>query len=357
MATLRPCFLVALALSSLPLGSQAAQGPWRAPRPRPVSEIQGVPIVPTYSVIQMDTLDGNSSAYDLDPAFDPARPTRRPVVVGGSVELGAGERAVGFREEGTVLDLGVFAISRALGVNSSGTIVGQAGTRAFRFARGAWALLPDLGGTGSVAEAVSEDGIAVGHDRGTGGGIRALYWTADGQGHVLPTGFGSSGLVDVNRRNVAAGTVFGSGGAPRFAFTMPLGGRRPTILPAPFPGASGSFALAINDRGDVVGAAPRNGAEQPVLWSSGVALPLEVLPDEGTGGGRASDINNHGVVVGNSNWGKAVVWIEGAIHDLNELTPDFDAFLTNARAINDQGVIVCDSDAGGRRAVLLIPRP
>jgi len=240
MATLRPCFLVALALSSLPLGSQAAQGPWRAPRPRPVSEIQGVPIVPTYSVIQMDTLDGNSSAYDLDPAFDPARPTRRPVVVGGSVELGAGERAVGFREEGTVLDLGVFAISRALGVNSSGTIVGQAGTRAFRFARGAWALLPDLGGTGSVAEAVSEDGIAVGHDRGTGGGIRALYWTADGQGHVLPTGFGSSGLVDVNRRNVAAGTVFGSGGAPRFAFTMPLGGdgRRSCLRPSPAPRAA-----------------------------------------------------------------------------------------------------------------------
>lgn len=84
---------------------------------------------------------------------------------------------------------------------------------------------------------------------------------------------------------------------------------------------------------------------------------MSVLPGEGTGGGQANDINNHRAIVGNSNWGKAVVWIDGAIHDLNELTPDFEAFLTNARAINDQGVIACDSDAGGRRAVLLIPNP
>jgi hypothetical protein len=91
-----------------------------------------------------------------------------------------------------------------------------------------------------------------------------------------------------------------------------------------------------------------------VLWKEGQAIPLPVLPGEGSGGARANDINRQGRIVGNSNWGKAVLWIGGKIYDLNELGYPF--FLTNAVAINDQGVIACHASNGATTAVLLVPQ-
>lgn len=318
--------------------------------------------VPTYKVIVMPTLSEEhivGTAFDLDPSFDPSRPTSNPVMVGGSFSptaSGASVRAVGYfllprmggGNSGVVLDLGV-GLSQAHGLNSHGTVVGYVGTKAFRFERGSLTILPGIGFGHASATAVNANGIVVGSESRGWGNSRALFWTPDGRVHELPTG--SSEVTDINDENEVVGYLFSGS-----AFTMKIHGLGPTLLPAPLLDTP-CWAEAINDVGDVVGEFSRFGALQPVLWSRGEAIPLPVIPNEGTGGARAIDINNHGVIVGSSNWGKAVVWIGGEIHDLNELTPDYEPFLKNARAINDQGVIACESDDGATRAVLLIPNP
>jgi uncharacterized membrane protein len=317
--------------------------------------------VPTYKVIQMATLGQQiviGTAFDLDPSFDPRVPTSKPVMVGGSFPDSlpvSVVRAVGYFTSGDVQDLGVMGASQAHGMNSRGAVVGYVGDHAFRYAHGSWTILPGLTRAYNAnAEAVNSHDIVVGSE-GDWGRSTALYWTPDDQVHELATGAISSAVADINDKDVVAGYLRYSWSTD-LAFTMKVDGRRPRLLPPPFPGVP-CYAAAINDAGDVVGQFPLYGAYQPVLWSHGAAIPLPVILDEGAGGGRAYDINNHGVIVGSSNWGKAVVWIGGAVHDLNVLTPDFAPFLKNARAINDQGVIACESDAGATRAVLLIPNP
>jgi len=324
--------------------------------------------VPTYTVIQMPTLSDEhvvGTVGDLDPSFDPtgwrqrglSLPSR-PVMVGGSFTdfvpvspdvLASFVHAVGYFGPGSVLDLGVGGVSEANAMNSRGTVVGYIGDYAFRFARGSWTILPGVGYGHAVATGVNSSGIVVGYESRGWGHSKSLYWTPDDQVHELA--IGSSELSDINEEGVVAGYRFSGA-----AFTMKLDGGGPTLLAAPFSGTP-CWAESLNDAGDVVGEFSQYGAMQPVLWSHGRVIPLPVLPNEGTGGARASDVNNHGVVVGGSNWGKAVVWIDRKIYDLNELTPDYAPFLKNARAVNDFGVIACESDAGATRAVLLIPNP
>lgn len=360
--------LLAASLAAQSPGGRTAVG--SAPSTR--SMLDRLP-PPTYRVITMDTLSDETvfaTVFDLDPSFDPSRPSTRPVMVGGSA-AGFGEPlslAVGYYRSGAVLDLELLEFSQAWGMNSRGTIVGFAGDAAFRYrphgrslptnlAQGSWRTLPGLGADRTIAWAVNERDIVVGEDSNGWGHSQALYWTPDDRVHALTTGAVSSSASDINDHDVVAGYLRFSQSGPDLAFTMKLDGSGPTLLPAPFAANGACYAEAINNAGDVVGKSPLYGAYQPVLWSLGQAIPLPVLPDEGTGGARAYDINDHGVIVGVSNWEKAVVWIGGAIYDLNELTPDFEPFLTNARAINDQGVIACDSYDDVQRAVLLVPIP
>ncbi len=66
-------------------------------------------------------------------------------------------------------------------------------------------------------------------------------------------------------------------------------------------GGDGSQALGINDHGTVVGwvAVPSVGS-RGFVWRNGTATILSVLTAGGSFGGGATDINNHGVVVGSS---------------------------------------------------------
>lgn len=357
MATPRTLLVLTPALLAATLAAQSPGG--RAPTASSSSAvpglggIQAMP-VPTYRVIQMGRLgqEHAATAFDLDPSFDPRFPTSRPVIVGGSFPDSlpiSVVRAVGYLTDGSTLDLGV-PLSTAFGMNAHGTIVGYTGDNGFRYARGSWTMLRGLTRTSRAsAEAVNSHDIVVGGE-GSWGRTKALYWTADDQVHELRTGAISSALVDINDKDIVAGFLHYSWSTD-IAFTMKVDGARPRLLLPPIPGVP-CYAAAINDAGDVVGQFPVYGAYQPVLWSHGLAIPLPVLPNEGTGGARPYDINNHGVIVGSSNWGMAVVWIDGAIYDLNVLTPDFEPFLGNARAINDWGVIACEADG---RATLLIP--
>jgi probable HAF family extracellular repeat protein len=330
--------------------------------------------VPHYIVVQMDTLSDEfimGTAFALDPAFDPMLPVTHPVLVGASFGdfepfgqgvLVSANRAAGYHVDGTVSDLGVWNVSEAHGMNAAGTVVGFAGAglvpdHAFRYANGSWTELPGVSGADTNATAVNAHDIVVGYESSGWGHSTPLYWTADNQVHILPVGGGSSEIWAINDHDVVAGMVDAIPSGTDTAFTMNVGSGGPTLLPSPLGSDVPCYAEGLNDLGQVVGETTQFGAYQPVLWDQGHAIMLPIIPDEGTGGGHAYDINNHGVIVGNSNWGKAVVWIGGMIYDLNELTPEYAPFLKNARAINDQGVIACESDAGATRAVLLVPVP
>jgi len=102
----------------------------------------------------------------------------------------------------------------------------------------------------------------------------------------------------------------------------------------------GSFASAINDAGVIVGGAD---ATAPgvfvwaVYWSGGV---IHKLDDLGSNISYANDVNNAGVIVGESTYApfsfRAVAWTGGVLQDLGTLGGDFSA----AFAVNELGQIV-----------------
>lgn len=103
-------------------------------------------------------------------------------------------------------------------------------------------------------------------------------------------------------------------------------------------------ARGINDRGDVVGEGLlRPGAFHPYIWRNGRITDLGVLEPGELEYGRATDINNHGQVVGfsvvNQNPDQsnqhAFIWQNGTMVDLDPLALD-----STAVAINNRGQVV-----------------
>jgi len=358
------------ALAFLLLNSVAAA---QAPRWAADGTDEPIGALPVYSVLLLDTLSQEhvvGTLFDLRRDFDIVDPPSRTIAVGGSFSdfQQFGEVLISFNEavmygsDGAVYAIGKSLTSEAHGLNVGGTIVGFAANAlagdyaAFRYKTKTWTTLPGLGGSMGNATAVNDLEFVVGYDGDGGGNSKAVYWTPDNQLRVPDLGDVSSEFLGVNNRNVAVGYAAVGPIGEHCAISYELANGHLTVLPFPFATNGGTYAQAINERGEVVGISSQFGAYQPVRWKMGNVTAMAVLPGEGTGGARANDINNHGVIVGNSNWGKAVIWLGGAIYDLNELTPGAPGFLTNAVAISDEGVIACHLDNGTPRAVLLVPQ-
>jgi probable HAF family extracellular repeat protein len=100
------------------------------------------------------------------------------------------------------------------------------------------------------------------------------------------------------------------------------------------------MAVAINDRGDVVGYSyTADLLLHATLWSNGATIDLGTLP----GGmiSEATGINNRGDIVGWSNYGgtgysHAFLWSDGIMIDLGTLG----GTTSQANGINNHGVIV-----------------
>jgi probable HAF family extracellular repeat protein len=102
-----------------------------------------------------------------------------------------------------------------------------------------------------------------------------------------------------------------------------------------------SGAVAINPRGQVVGATDDGTTLAALIWEKGVLSPLTPLD---RGFAEARDINPAGQVVGVSDF-RAVLWDNGVMTDLGAL----DGFGSAANGINPAGQVVGGS---GHRAIL-----
>lgn len=103
-------------------------------------------------------------------------------------------------------------------------------------------------------------------------------------------------------------------------------------------GGGGSYAYAINDRGQVVGKAKTaKGLWHAFLWENGVMRDLGTLGGEKS---EATAINERGQIVGSSttatgHW-NAVLWQQGTLRDLGTLG----GYQSHATGINNAGEVV-----------------
>ncbi len=314
----------------------------------------------------------------------------------------------------TITDLGTlptFDSSEAGGTNASGQVAGwstSAGIdHGFVWASDSGMLdLGTLGFSSSAAIGINDLGQAAGEVyNNSQGPFHAFFWTSDAgltDIHV-PGSFSSSEAMGIN----AAGQIVGRLSNPDLAhaFLWTSGAGMSDL--GPMPGLTDSFATGINDAGQVVGTSSDAANGRAFLWTGDAGFTdLGTLPgfryalasainasgqvvgeasnDTGPIHGflRTSDgtmmdlgtlpgflyvqpyaINAPGVVVGQvSNGpgsGRAFIWQDGVLTDLNTLIPSESGWVLKiATGINSNGQITGTGSVGGRTgAFLLTPIP
>jgi uncharacterized membrane protein len=206
--------------------------------------------------------------------------------------------------------------------------------------------LGTLGGSQGNATAVSSNGLVTGYAEDRSGTPQPVLWKS-GKASRIATGLLTVTPTGINRR----GEVVGTGVEPSDLETVGwhwVDGKT-TLLQAP----AGKIAVpeAINDAGRIAGALASNddgGAEptsgeapeQPATWASAKA-PAKVLPQlAGDVGGRVYGLNQHGVMVGNSqglDHFTPTMWdASGHVTALEDLGGDWGV----ARSVDDKGVAV-----------------
>jgi len=261
-------------------------------------------------------------------------------------------------KRGVSIDLGNLGQedTRAYAINASGQVVGSSTTatgerHAFVWDKGVMTDLGKLkGDDGSVANAINDAGQIVGESSGFNpespppsraflwkkgvmvdlGTLPGRTWASasgiNGRGQVV----GTSGIISANARINARGFLWQNG----------------RMTPLPKLGGPESYANGINAAGEIVGAAETaRGEWHAVLWRAGTLTDL--------GPGRATAINNSGIVVGFDAEGSAVFWRNGVkvVIEPAENTDTDDAAYFYATAVNARRVVVGERDfEGGSQA-------
>ncbi len=264
----------------------------------------------------------------------------------------------------TVIPAGMIPGSsgNALGINTSGQIVGEIANQAFLYSGGTTSAIDPFSTSGfSNAYGINDSGQIVGNYGTMGGGSDAYLYS----GGVFTdlntlTGFASPGIgtsyayaINDNGQIVgqsAGDAAYGAG----FAY-LDSGGVITPITPSASC-TGGSTATAINSTGQVVGSYRVCGSDTGVthafLYSGGDTTDLGVLGDAGASS-FANGINDSGEVVGysefipgddrnNSGDFDAFLYSNGVMIDLTSLLPANSGFtrLLDAVAINNSGQII-----------------
>lgn len=201
-----------------------------------------------------------------------------------------------------------------------------------------------LAGLEMAPVAINDRGEIVGSGYGAGVAGRAFLWR-DGKLTDLGRCGGYSKAVAINRFSEAVGSCgLRPDGKPDHAFLW----RNGRAIDLGTLGWSSSDAVAINDRGEIVGNRYSGSAEHAFLWRDGK------MRDLGTLGGTRSEataINNGGEIVGDSTTASgeqhAFLWRSGRMVDLGTFGGAISARFGGIRgeqfeprAINAHGTIV-----------------
>ena len=241
------------------------------------------------------------------------------------------------------------AINEAGGVGGRATVPVPGGTtqlsHPFVFSGGAGGTFTDLGlpagaNYGSVSDINNRLDAAVNYT--FAGDINRPYVYLNGvlRPVGLPERYASGNVLDINNLGRAAGTAFGpTGGTPYVYADGVL-----TLLDLPPAATAGGGALAINDRGQVLGSySVESGGSRRLsratLWSNGTMT--EIAPPAGFIETNGVDINERGDVLGyataqlNGAGRRVFIYRDGALRFLAESLNG-----TAATAFNDRDEIV-----------------
>lgn len=307
----------------------------------------------TYTLDDLGAIAGNSvsTAYALSDAGQAAGTSSTPTSA----------IAVLFNN-GKVTDISTLGsdVSVATGINGSGEIVGwndfysnpDFSPEAFLYSNGRMKSInaPSVFPAGTEAVAVNNAGELVGTGYFSGENFHAFLYRGGKMKDLGPPG-----------AYQASATSSGE---------FLISNDKMTTLPVPA-GASAVAAFGLNDWGEIVGTiffasgAPSHAAK----FANGAWTDLGAVA--GALASRATSVNQSGAVVGTAFFaqtqyhppkpGKHVPFISTAngLVNLNTLIPAATGFiLTDAVAINDLGLILCNAtnSGGSKHAVLLKPR-
>jgi len=305
-------------------------------------------------------------------------------VVGWS-EIGDGFIHAFLYSKGVMTDLGSLPgmpASSALAINNLGEVVGVSvdnnnANEAFLYSNGVLTSLGNLGGNSSSAWDINDGGQIVGESWLESGKSFHAFLSFDGKVSdlgTLGTGIYSQAIAinnigDIvgysttsklkfnNNNNFNSFNNLNNNELPPYSAFLYSNGKMNQLNGL----GSNSFALGINDAGDVVG---YNGAtDSAFLSSNGVVTNL------GTLGGMsvAYDINNAGQIVGNSQLSQdspltAFIFMNQTMYNLADLIPSDSGYsqiqLIGYHTINNVGQIAATGTLGvngASRALLLTP--
>ncbi|MFN8469555.1 MAG: hypothetical protein U0X20_28630 [Caldilineaceae bacterium] len=264
------------------------------------SYVPPAPPPPSPKYTDLGTLGGlYSAAYDVN--------DRGQVVGASSLNKGDDTSRAGHAflwQNGKMKDLGTLGgpNSYALRINELGQIVGNSkygageDEHAFFWSSGRMTDIGTLGGTWSRAVDLNDQGRVVGVSSTAAGQTHCFLWAAGVMTDLGTLGGAGCNVVDINNHGQIVGDSTPAGATSDY-FTHAFlweSGTMADLTPDQAPDQP-SCAIAMNERGQVIGTRTYCLGGAPFLWDNGTFIDLS---SEGQGFDRLDALNDLGQVVG-----------------------------------------------------------